>query len=837
MSTGISLDNLALMLGVDSSAMTTGFMSASASSRAMTRALMDGLNRELEKGNQEAAENFARMPQLASAQFAAHIGEYKKYGKEVQMVEQKIMSELVAEQRIWHELFAERENVRNRELASRREELANMQKIADEETEILRRSAALRNDIIQRSLESEKEANEERISDLRTAIENRYILMRSQENADKAIMDGLLEEQRIWHELYTERANILNRPQSLATAERANIQATAEQDQEIEDRSRALREAILARKATEDLEKAKTRLSAAKRLQMKLDEDSARIMAVENQRKRENAALNKQAAQILAMLQTPQEAHNARLAIFKNLLGRGKINQDQFNAAVKQSEGVMRSSAAGAGKMTGVLAQLSFGIEDFAQGIVMGDLRAALLGASNNMTMVVRGLIDMAGETKIAGMAVGKFVGIVAGAVVVGGGLAYYLNWLSQAIRDTRSLTDAIRDATMGFGRMMDSVSTRAQIRQQSYDIKRIKTLDEITAKEEQNALKQLENEDRIFQVRQDAQRKAKETIDSMMGGAEARVDIENMLAKMESSGNEEAARVAIELQKNIANAQRLVSEGNAETAIAEMRKVFEFLNSESSQVFAKLFMFGGAGIEDFRSMFFDRTALNALEEYFQKSAFFAGESADKLREIRTIGEAINKDLATEQDKEKIRLAELADLELRRREIEAERFIEQQKQFQLNQHNQELQRKELLFLVTATEHEKELLRLKKETQAFAGPGAAGLPVPVGGIGGAMMGGAMQMAIDAANAEAEQRRLEFLQAQRQQLQLELNTLMQKEVKPAGQLEQNAFQAQADAFKQIVENMSNRPNPQTTRIINLITSIDAALRNGGVIKVVP
>jgi DNA-binding transcriptional MerR regulator len=110
-------------------------------------------------------------------------------------------------------------------------------------------------------------------------------------------------------------------------------------------------------------------------------------------------------------------------------------------------------------------------------------------------------------------------------------------------------------------------------------------------------------------------------------------------------------------------------------------------------------------------------------------------------------------------------------------------------------------------------------------------------MPVGGIGGAMMGGAMQMAIDAANAEAEQRRLEFLQAQRQQLQQELNTLMQKEVKPAGQLEQNAFQAQADAFKQIVENMSNRPNPQTTRIINLITSIDAALRNGGVIKVVP
>lgn len=834
MSTGISLDNLALMLGVDSSAMTTGFMSASASSRAMTRALMDGLNRELEKGNQEAAENFARMPQLASAQFAAHIGEYKKYGKEVQMIEEKIMSELLAEQRIWHELFAERENVRNRELASRREELTNMQKIADEEAEMLRRSAALRDDIIQRSLEAEKKANEERISDLRTAIENRYILMRSQENADKAIMDGLLEEQRIWHELYTERANILNRPQSLATAERANIQATAEQDQEIEDRSRALREAILARQATEDLEKAKTRLSAAQRLQMKLDEDSARIMAVENQRKRESADLDEEAARILRMLQTPQEAHNIRIERLKNLLAVGKINQDQFNAAVKQSEQVMRSSAAGAGKMTGVLAQLSFGIEDFAQGIVMGDLRSALLGASNNMTMVARGLIDMAGETKIAGMAIGTFVGVVAGAVAVGGGLAYYLNWLNQAVRDTRSLTDAIKDATMGFGRMMDSVSTRAQIRQQSYDIKRIKTLDEITAKEEQNALKQLENEDRIFQVRQDAQRKAKETIDSMMGGAEARVEIEEMLVKIRSSGDAEATRAATELQKNIANAQRLISEGNAETAIAEMRKVFEFLNGEAMRNF---FTTSGMSLKEFQSMFFDKTALNALEEYFETSMIFAGESADKLREIRAIGEAINKDLATEQDKEKIRLAELADLELRRREIEAERFNEQLKQFRLNEHNEELQRKELLFLVTATEHEKELLRLKKETQAFAGPGAAGLPMPVGGIGGAMMGGAMQVAIDAANAEAEQRRLEFLQAQRQQLQLELNTLMQKEVKPAGQLEQNAFQAQADAFRQIIENANNKPNPQATRIINLITSIDAALRNGGVIKVVP
>jgi hypothetical protein len=773
------------------------------------------------------------MPQLASAQFAAHIGEYKKYGKEVQMIEEKIMSELLAEQRIWHELFAERENVRNRELASRREELANMQKIADEEVEMLRRSAALRDDIIQRSLEAEKKANEERISDLRTAIENRYILMRSQENADKAIMDGLLEEQRIWHELYTERANILNRPQSLATAERTNIQATAEQDQEIEDRSRALREAILARQATEDLEKAKTRLSAAQRLQMKLDEDSARIMAVENQRKRESAALDEEAARVLRMLQTPQEAHSIRIERLKNLLAVGKINQDQFNAAVKQSEQVMRSSAAGAGKMTGVLAQLSFGIEDFAQGIVMGDLRSALLGASNNMTMVARGLIDMAGETKIAGMAVGKFIGIVGGAIVAGGALAYYLNWLSQAIRDTRSLSDALRDATMGFDKLAITRNRITAVERERIEIRRIKDLDDLARKEEDLAQRQIENERNLLAARNKASVKANEIINQMMGGAEARVDIENMLAEMQSSGGEEAAQTALELQKNIANAQRLISEGNAETAIAEMRKVFEFLNEEANRSFDRL----GKGIsfEEWRSMFFDRTALNALEEYFQKSAFYAGESAEKLREIREQALRIAEEgEPAETENAKIQAAAI-EIELRRRELQEERLAAVREETLLTQKQAESQKSELLFLVTATEHQKELLQLKKQTEAFAGgppPAAPGL-----GFGGvaAGIGGLMNnMAFDMA---AEERRLEFLQAQRQQLQLELNTLMQKEVKPAGQLEQNAFQAQADAFKQIIENANNKPNPQATRIINLITSIDAALRNGGVIKIVP
>lgn len=797
MSTGISLDNLALMLGVDSSAMTTGFMSASASSRAMTRSLMDGLNRELEKGNQEAAENFARMPQLASAQFAAHIGEYKKYVKEIQTLQQSISSAMIA----------------------------GMSRFGRVDAVAAGMTAAFRDQRAQKEAERLAEEEQKRLAHMNQERIKSELVIRQIRKQQAAAREQELQQE----ETALRRVSVAKRLQLKLDQDAARVRSVDVQ---------RLKNTIAQNEANKQQKEAE-RLAEAERARLaQLNQERIKaetlIHRIRRQQNEANAA-NKQAAQILAMLQTPQEAHNARLVIFKDLLTRGKINQDQFNAAVKQSEGVMRSSAAGAGKMAGVLAQLSFGIEDFAQGVVMGDLRSALLGASNNMTMVARGLIDMAGETKIAGMAVGKFVGIVAGAVAVGAGLAYYLNWLSQAIRDTRSLSDALRDATMGFDKLAITRNRITAVERERIEIRRIKDLDTLARKEEDLAQRQIENERDLLAARNKGSVKANEIINQMMGGAEARADIENMLAKMESSGNEEVARAAIELQKNIANAQRLISEGNADTAIAEMRKVFEFLNSESSRAFAKLFMLGGASREDINSIFFDRTALNALEEYFQKDAFFAGESAEKLREIREQALRIAEEgEAAEREKAQIQAAAI-EIELRRRELQEERLAAVREETLLTQKQAESQKSELLFLITATEHQKELLRLKKETEAFAGGPPPAVPgLGFGGIAAGIGGLMNNMAFDMA---AEERRIQFLEAQRQQLQQELNTLMQKEVKPAGQLEQNAFQAQADAFKQIVENMSNKPNPQVTRIINLITSIDAALRNSGVIKVVP
>ena len=100
--------------------------------------------------------------------------------------------------------------------------------------------------------------------------------------------------------------------------------------------------------------------------------------------------------------------------------------------------------------MAGILAQLSFGLEDFAQGIAMGDLRAALLGASNNMTMVVRGLMDMSAASRtalVSTLAIPGAIALIGGTVV---GLYAYSQWLHSATRDTRTLSDAIRDAQLG---------------------------------------------------------------------------------------------------------------------------------------------------------------------------------------------------------------------------------------------------------------------------------------------------------------------------------------------------------------------------------------------------
>jgi hypothetical protein len=958
----IPVDKLALMLGVDSNAMIAGFTSAAASSRAMARALMEAMNREFEKGNEQTAKQFETLLQSMGPMQNAHVEQYRKFMAQMgTMYKQEqddlaenanrrqklLLDQAEEEKRINNQRTADlRAAIQNRATLERsasnvmiagmgsvgrvnpvaaamsqsfskfkeermaefvneqnalrivvntltRAELDNIRATAEQNKEIETRSRNLRESIIASYAAIDATHKEE------AAVRSLSVAKRLQAKIDEdAARIRAVEQQRITESIQeNERqkqaareaaeAARLTQQQQLESSRAAIVAATAADDQErairrlsvarrlqakveedyarinaahqqritesiqqneqqrqqareaaaaaVEARDAELeraRIAIVNANAADEQERAARRLSVARRLQAKADEDAARILAVENRRIEENNALNEEAARILRMIQTPEEAHKARVEQLNTLFAIGKINQDQYNRAVKQSQQVMQASAAGMGKMTGVLAQLSFGIEDFAQGIAMGDLRSALLGASNNMSMVVRGLVDMREGTTIAGMAVGKFVGIVAGGLAAAGALAYYLNWLSQAKRDTRSLTDAIRDATMGFDLLGTASKNQMRIERERMSINRITSIEEISRREQEHMLDQIANEKELMRIRNESSVKAAEIITNMMGGAEARVDAELYLQNLIGSKNADLAKQATEMQKALFDAQRAMAEGNAETTIREMRKVFEFLNDEAIK---SLFNAENAAHRPL-AFLFDRTALNALEEYFEANMFLAGESEEKLRQLREEALKTKKDL-TEAEAEQNRLkAQAIDMELRRRELEAERLRNLEQEFFLSQKQAEAQQKEVLFLITATDHQKELLRLKKESAAFGGAPEANVPgaIGFGGIAGGMVGMMADMAI---NMAAEDRRVQFLEAQRQQLQAELNKLMQQEVKPQGALEQNAFQAQADAFKQIIENANKQPNPQVTRIINLITSIDAALKNGGVIKVVP
>ena len=90
---------------------------------------------------------------------------------------------------------------------------------------------------------------------------------------------------------------------------------------------------------------------------------------------------------------------------------------------------------------------------------------------------------------------------------------------------------------------------------------------------------------------------------------------------------------------------------------------------------------------------------------------------------------------------------------------------------------------------------------------------------------------MQLGVQQVEAQADA--MAFLEAQKQAAEAEIAALMQQAIpKAQGALEQDAFQAQADAFKQMTENLTQKPNPQLTQVVNRLGAIEAAIKNGGV-----
>ena len=244
-----------------------------------------------------------------------------------------------------------------------------------------------------------------------------------------------------------------------------------------------------------------------------------------------------------------------------------------------------------------------------------------------------------------------------------------------------------------------------------------------------------------------------------------------------------------------------------------------------------------------------DISAQDSLEAIFNTGWMQQTEDQDKLRQIRESMLETTKEIAKVENELKQATANRKQLEEQIEKLKAdgirlsnEEFKEKQRiaEQERQQHAAEIanearlleeKRKRAMFDMTATDRQKEMLRIQEQMQEFMGP--AGIVqgfAPPGVLGAPEMLAQLQQEGKAAG-------MQFLQAQATLLEKEIEALQQaSSPEVMGGMQQNAAAAQADAFKQIFAAANKQANPQLTRQIQLLQDIRAAIAQGGTIQVV-
>ena len=672
-----------------------------------------------------------------------------------------------------------------------------------------------------------------------------------------------------------ERADAANAANRTATQARAVADAARLQQQELND----LRQFITAKYAAQDTTE---RINRARQLDVKRAADDARRdakRAADDARRdalsdmRADAAARSRAAMALKTQQVAAQQVAAERQV-NQIIQRNMTTFEQYQQSIKTLDTLKTKLNTTTGKailtdeayyreierltialvrqgraqqgaaehvnqttdaarvMSGVMGQASFAAEDFIQGMVFGDVRSALLGAANNLTMVARGLISLQTEAFKAALSTAS---IPVGLVVAVVGAALLAENLSHAVAEARTLEELLRNALIGMARGDSVAAAQAAARMSQLEREiRLRAQANITdptalrsettrAENEQLRLKEklLELEREIERNARTNSTTAREMVTIQLGGVESRSELEKALYKEIQSGD--AARIASgrEALNTIARMEAAASAGQRENYINEARKLYQQLNNMmlGNGVGGGELLLGGllgaAGALD--GILSDLTALNALEDVFN-TAWNGAQNIEDQTALLAIRERLEKMGITTQEQldAQIKLMnELKQVEAEIADLETKRAAAAQLQTEAAAEALAKQREEITFLLRATEAEKELLRIKKEQREFMGE----RPIMMDPLSQAM-----------ADMAQNQLGMEFLQAQRDALVKEMHKAI-PEVK--GGLEQNTFSAQAKAFEQ----MQKKPDEQQKKMVELLASIDQALANGGRILLVP
>lgn len=531
---------------------------------------------------------------------------------------------------------------------------------------------------------------------------------------------------------------------------------------------------------------------------------------------KENNALQQEATALIQKHMTVGERYISqmkRLELLKHTYniqtGQMMLTDDQFARmktnliiqTIRQQQAQARLNvtiAGGFGGMAGAAAQASYAVEDFIQVLSMGGgLNMALMSASNNLSMITR---EMFGLSSTMGLVAGSVLPL---AII---GTVSLISYLMREEDQIDSLREAYERLNERINARKDALSRANQHDREMLAITRQTSVDEAKSNLqslEDRRLQILKEQDRLLADQADKTREIKDQILSVNDSAGLQ-QWREIYAGLGDSGPTDAPIWVEELVK-IQDMYAKLNQAVGTQSAAQIKSRAEDLASVISR--SEVAAYGSDEV---------KMVLDGITSRMNRITSAEGFKAlsEQLKSLNDEQKANSDDLLN--NKEEMLKQEQKLAELRKKESE-----EMQSKFLFEEESRKAQQEEIAFLLRASDLQKQLYQMQKEQAQFVGQSPM---VGVGGILGDVLAG-----------QQEQDRIAFLMAQRDALLKEQETKTATPIQ--GSLVQNAFDAQADAFKQMFEAASKKPDPQVEKTNELLRKIQEAIQNGGVIQVVP
>lgn len=654
-----------------------------------------------------------------------------------------------------------------------------------------------------RKAEANQQAHQQELANLRSFIEQKYAILNQEEravrdnatnvaaaqdraaaNAQQAHAQDLANLRVFIEQKYAsldkeDRAVRDNAANRAAAQTRANADAQRLHEQDLQN----LREYITQKYAILNREEAIERMNASnaaeiarlKTTRTKQAQDAANaqrdadFVAYKADLARQEAAgmIN---AERTARIERARQRDAKRAADDDRVrqLNDWRMQQALMQRAAVDTQLATARMTGGFGGAAMAMGQLSYAAEDFIQVLSMGGgLNMALMSASNNLSMVVRSL---AGTS----MAMSAVAGLAVPAILIG------TNMLIQYLSKEEEQVDAVAEAYKRLHKELDHtqelLDRQMQHRFNMQDIDDLATYAAALAKLRQEIKALAIEEAAAAAIETKLATTRKEIRDSVAGG-EIIAAAERRLRAMQESPDlfdqGDIAR-AMEDVENLTEAYEDLSDAMASGSADQIIQAAELLREEIRNTQELGPNFGGFAKEAEAKLAAilgteDQTAkLEALRDLMKELALVNGDMADGADAIAKTQENMNRLLRQEN--------------------------------QLRQDN-------IRFQLEATDAQKEAADIQNQLSAFLGIDNSN---PMQG-----------MNPDDMSAEQARQSAEFLELMWRNLDRQKKELLDEKqrVTPVGGLEQNTYQAQADAFKQILEATNRQEDPQLTRLIRL------------------